>query len=254
MRADEAEGALGDALLTALDLRSRRYVFVVGSGGKTTLLFTLAGALARAGRAVITSTSTRIFPPTPEQSPRLIVEADPDRLIAALSADQGHATVVGARRSDGKLQGLSLPALDRLHEAGCAQHLLVEADGARGLPLKAHGPDEPVVSPAADLVIAVVGADSVGRPPTDEHVHRAALLRQRLGLHAAVPLSARDVARALLHPQGFLQGVAAETEVRIVIARAHAAPEQAEQLAEALGEADTAGRVTRVIIAELLDR
>jgi probable selenium-dependent hydroxylase accessory protein YqeC len=249
----EAGSARGGALLDALELRGHRYVFIVGSGGKTTLMFALAAALSRSGRRVITSTSTRIFPPTPRQSPRVVVEPDADRLIATLAATALPATAVAGRRPDGKLQGLPLPVLDRLRDAPFIDHLLVEADGSRGLPLKAHGPDEPVVSHAADLVIAVVGADSVGRLPTDEHVHRAELLRRRLGLSSdgSAPLSPDDVARAMLHHDGFLHAVAPGTQVRMLVSRADAAPTEAVQLAEAVARADTVDRVAQVLIAEL---
>ncbi len=246
---DEAE--LGEALLDALEIRDHRYVFIVGAGGKTSLMFALANALARAGRGVLTSTSTRIFPPTPDQSPCLVVEPDGDRLIATLSATALPATAVASRRPDGKLQGLSLPVLDRLRDAPFLDHLLVEADGSRGLPLKAHGPDEPVVSAAADLVVAVVGADAVGRLPTDEHVHRAQLLRARLGVDAHTPLSPEDVAAAVLHPDGFLRAVGPATEVCVLITRADAASSEAVRLADAVARADTGDRVARVLVAEL---
>ena len=99
--------------------------------------------------------------------------------------------------------------LDALVDARVAEHVLVEADGSAGRPLKAHAEHEPVVSARADLVIAVIGVDCLGRPMDDEHVHRAALLRERLGRPAGALVTPDDVAGIVLHRDGWLAKVAA---------------------------------------------
>ena len=45
--------------------------------------------------------------------------------------------------------------------------MLVEADGSRRLPLKAHAPHEPVIPANAQRVVLVVGADGFGKPIRD---------------------------------------------------------------------------------------
>ena len=49
--------------------------------------------------------------------------------------------------------------------------LLVEADGSRRLPLKAHAPHEPVIPKEAGCVLCVVGARGFDRP-IRKAVHR----------------------------------------------------------------------------------
>ncbi len=49
--------------------------------------------------------------------------------------------------------------------------MLVEADGSRRLPLKAHAPHEPVIPKEAGCVLCVVGAHGFDRP-IREAVHR----------------------------------------------------------------------------------
>ena len=49
--------------------------------------------------------------------------------------------------------------------------MLVEADGSRGLPLKAHAPHEPVIPDCAGQTVLVVGSGGLGRP-VREAVHR----------------------------------------------------------------------------------
>ncbi len=67
----------------------------------------------------------------------------------------------GGRRVDGggQVVGLGREALDAIHGAGLFDSILVEADGARGKPLKAPAPHEPVLPSRADCVVAVVGAE-----------------------------------------------------------------------------------------------
>ncbi len=54
-------------LIQALDVRRSEVISLIGGGGKTTLMFALAGELAATGEAVITTT-TRIFKPSASET------------------------------------------------------------------------------------------------------------------------------------------------------------------------------------------
>jgi len=128
---------------------------IIGGGGKTTLLGVLARELSPRG-TVLLCTSTHIRRP-----------ADVPVLTAAAEADvrAGFGThrvlCLGEGTPEGKLTAPLLP-FDVL--ATLADYVLVEADGARGLPLKAHAPHEPVIPENACRVVLVLGADGFGRP------------------------------------------------------------------------------------------
>lgn len=126
---------------------------IIGSGGKTSLMLRLANELCKKG-SVIVATSTHIFPP--EGMP--LVTGGAEEIDRALA---GHPVVcAGAFTQSGKLAAPSVP----FHElVRLADYVIVEADGARRLPLKAHAPHEPVI-PGGARVIAVVGASGFGRP------------------------------------------------------------------------------------------
>lgn len=128
---------------------------LIGGGGKTTLVYTLTEELRRKG-SVILCTSTRIMRPAQYEVMEKAGEAE---LSAALAAHG--AVCVGETAEDGKLAApqLSFETLARL-----ADYVLVEADGAKHLPFKAHAPHEPVIPPNAQRVVVVVGADGFGRP------------------------------------------------------------------------------------------
>ena len=128
---------------------------LIGGGGKTTLLYTLTEELRKKG-TVILCTSTRIMRPAQYE---VLERAGEVEASAALAAHG--AVCVGEMAESGKLAAptLSFDSLARL-----ADYVLVEADGAKRLPLKAHAPHEPVVPANAQRVVLVVGADGFGKP------------------------------------------------------------------------------------------
>ena len=133
----------------ALGLRAHRSAWLIGGGGKTSLMYALAHALAADGRTVITSTSTRIRPPRPDESPRLVLADEVPDLHAAVRAALAlspHVTVAHARiAGEDKLEGLPLDVLESLDDDALAAHLLVEADGSAGRSLKARIATSPPV-------------------------------------------------------------------------------------------------------------
>ena len=134
---------------------TRGVTALIGGGGKTTLLYTLAEELRRRGTVIVT-TSTHIQ--RPEQYP-VLLEGGKDAVAAALS-ENGVVCVAG-RSPEGKL---SAPALSFGVLSELADFVLVEADGSKRLPLKAHASHEPVIPACAGQTVCVVGADGFGRP------------------------------------------------------------------------------------------
>lgn len=179
-------------------------VALVGAGGKTTLLYGLARLLAAAGKTVITTTTTHIYPPSPVQSPRLMVDGapSPDAVRRALKRHR-HLTLARARREDvGKLAGFAPKDIAGL--AGVADVVLVEADGAAMLPLKAPAAHEPAVPPCTELCVAVLGLDGVDRPFQDA-VHRAGNASALCGATPESPVLPAHLAHLALHSDGLFR-------------------------------------------------
>ena len=134
---------------------------VIGSGGKTSLLAALARELP--GTVVLTTTTHILqFAGVP-----LVTSANADDVRAALAGSR--VVCVGSQaEKNGKLVTPEL-GIDVLAEL--ADHVFVEADGARRLPLKAHAPWEPVIPACSGRTILVLGASGLGRP-VREAVHR----------------------------------------------------------------------------------
>ena len=145
----------------ALGVR-RGVTAVIGGGGKTTLLGVLARELLRVGTVIVTTT-THIYPP--EDMP-FSETAVPAPLLC-----------VGTPQPSGKL---TAPRQSMRELACCADFVLVEADGAKRLPIKAHAAHEPVVPENASQVICVVGASGLNRS-VSQAVHRPELFAARTG-------------------------------------------------------------------------
>ena len=128
---------------------------LIGAGGKTTLMLTLGRELSRLGK-VLLCTTTKIFPP--EEIP-VLRSPTLDELREALAMYR--FVCAGTLLPNGKL---TAPDLDFSMLPGLADYILVEADGAHRLPIKAHAAYEPVIPPLADQTILVVGASAFGRP------------------------------------------------------------------------------------------
>lgn len=136
---------------------------VIGSGGKTTLLRVLGEELAKE-HSVLLCTSTKIRPfsdmPCAYHMSELEELRKQHRLLCA-----------GTPLDNGKLTALECSMAEL---AARFDYVLVEADGAARLPLKAHASHEPVIPPEANQTICVVGASGFGRPIC-EVVHRPAI-------------------------------------------------------------------------------
>lgn len=160
-----------------------KLITFTGGGGKTSIMYWLASAFAEAGKRVITTTTTKIFPPA---SSNLILQENcscfHDEIVSALKK---HSSVTVAQRFDntsGKLIGLEAETLSVLHQADIADTIFVEGDGAARKPLKAPAHHEPVIPVETDLCIGVMGLDSVYRPLCDSIAHRHEIFSRITGL------------------------------------------------------------------------
>lgn len=134
---------------------------LIGSGGKTSLLYTLAGELYKKGTVVV-ATTTHIH--RPEQFPLALTLQEARQLLK-----ENPIICVGSVAEDGKLKAPDFSGWDTL-----ADYTLVEADGSRRLPVKAHAAHEPVIPAGCENVICVVGASGFDKP-ISQVVHRPEL-------------------------------------------------------------------------------
>lgn len=246
-------------LADALELRSREVVAFVGAGGKTTAMFRLARELRDRGKRVVVTTTTKIFRPEVEEGVALVI-APAEKLVEAVQEAIRDAPIVVAGTGEipfdplPKLDSVPVPVVEALRDLPEVDHVLVEADGSRRLPLTAPIRDEPVIPPCAGLLVPVCGIDAIGLPLEEGYVRNATVIQELTGQPASALITEAVVATVLLHPQGNVRG--APPGVRIVpLINKVAGPVRVERAREVarllLGQQD--GRVRRVLLTGLLD-
>ncbi len=124
---------------------------VIGSGGKTTLLRVLARQLSARG-TVLLATTTHIL--RPDWCPFAATETE-----LRQGFQRSPIVCAGSYTPEGKLTAPDFPGWQR-----AADFVLVEADGSKRLPAKAHAPWEPVLPPERRRTVCVFGASALGRP------------------------------------------------------------------------------------------
>lgn len=131
---------------------------VIGGGGKTTLLHTLAKELSVKGTVVITTT-THIM--KSEVFHNVLMSKECDNLSYICEQIALHRCVCLGSEFCGEKLGAPYVSLDEL--SNVCDYVLVEADGSKHLPLKAHLEHEPVIPENTSQTILVVGVDAVGK-------------------------------------------------------------------------------------------
>jgi len=201
-----------------LDPQSHRAVSLVGGGGKTTLMYALAREAAAQGLRVIVTTTTHIWP-----HPRLPTTdcTDPGRLKQLLAR---HSILLVGKAGE-KLSGIGEIGLFR----AAASLVLIEADGSKGLPLKAPACHEPAVPPQSDAVIAVVGADCAGLP-IERACHRPERVCALLGTPPQHLIQPGDAALIAASPLGGRKNVSPEMVFRCAVNKADLNPRAALEI------------------------
>ncbi len=183
-----------------LDLRPADRVALVGSGGKTTVFWELAREYA--GQKVLLTTTTRMGLP-PADYPF----CEPGAVPALWPASRG--LFVGYKLGE-KVSGPTPAQLDSWELPGL-DLLVVEADGSRGVPVKAHADHEPVLPLTTTVVVAVLGMLALGMRAGE--AHRAELLCQRLGCDPELRLGESHLAMVL---EGYLERAPAPRQVIVL--------------------------------------
>jgi probable selenium-dependent hydroxylase accessory protein YqeC len=231
----EARGGL--SLLSPLGVNSKSVVTLIGSGGKTTIMLSLAAEAEAAGVKVIVTTTTKIWPVLGKP----LIETEE---AASLADRARHAlirsplVVLGESiTAEGKVRGLHPDLICRLARERIADFILVEGDGAAGRSLKAHRPGEPVVPACSSHVVIVAGIDAVGRIADDETVHRLEVFCRVSGARTGQVITPEQVTRSLLAARRYCPPGAA---VAYLLNKADDAPALAAARAVADGLADLA--------------
>lgn len=209
------KGAVAIKLYNALSLPPLGAVSLVGGGGKSSAMAFLAEECRAAGLSAVVSTTTHIG----RAQGRAIgpVVSSHSGLERAISAGLIPCAALPAPSNPEKLSSVPRELLtDALELAG---RLIVEADGAHRLPVKAPGDHEPQIFQPSAAVVAVAGLSALGKP-LGLVCHRPELTCALLGVSSETLLTPPLLARLLTSEQGQFKQVGHPERFRILLNQA----------------------------------
>lgn len=207
-------------------------VSVIGAGGKTTLIRALAEEYQSKGIPVIVTTTTHmlvenlpwfLLTPSPEGVKKLLGQYGmawigiPQVGMSQEGRDKGGGSCSHINRRVRKMGILPREFLEWV--LGYGVPVLIEADGARGLPIKAPAGHEPVLLPQTTHVLNVYGLDAIGKR-ISEVCFRGDRAAELLGKKTEDILQEGDIAALALSRQSGRKGAAAVLPYKIVLNKA----------------------------------
>ncbi len=158
------------SLKALLKLEAGSIVSVVGAGGKTSFIFSLAQELKTKYKVLVTTT-TKIYVPQREQYDFIAVEND--RILIekhCQSKEKGIYVFGHLIKEDNKLSALSDTSL--MDIAKYFDYILIEADGSKRKPIKGWNDAEPVISSNTTATVGILDIQVLGKAINEALVHR----------------------------------------------------------------------------------
>jgi molybdenum cofactor cytidylyltransferase len=192
-------------LSQALRLSGAASVALVGAGGKTSAMATLAKELQPP--LLVTSTTHLGAWQTTFADQHIILKKEDD--VNKIENDLSGIMLVTQEPYSNRLSGLSPENMHKIHDL-CNKHklpLLMECDGARQLPIKAPGSAEPVIPEFTDMVVVVAGLCGLGKPLSEQTVYNPDGFSRLGNLPKGKTITGIALARVLSHEQGGLKSI-----------------------------------------------
>ncbi len=222
-------------LIDAMTLKFPKIISMVGAGGKTSFIFTLAKEAAGLGKSVLITTTTAMFNPEHFQTgPTTPAQAFDHLFIGPardLPAPEPGTILVAAPAlisQDSKLTGYTPQDLSILLTPPRFDLVLIEADGARMRPVKAPADHEPVLPGRTDMVVGCIGLDGLDSPLDAPHVHRPEILATLSGQQMGDPVTAGTLILLAASHQGIFKSATPDMD-RILLLNKADTPQLTEQ-------------------------
>lgn len=222
-------------LIEALDIKFPKIISLVGAGGKTSFIFTLAKGAAMLGKSVLITTTTAMFNPEyVKTNPTAMVQYFEQMYIGPAGdlppANTGKILLAApALKAQGqKLAGYFLQDLAPLLSSSRFDLVLIEADGARMRPLKAPADHEPMIPRQTDMVVGCIGLDCLGTPLEASYVHRPEILAKLAGLPMGKKVTPHTLTHLIASDRGLFKSTDPHMKKSLVLNKADT-PHRAEQ-------------------------
>ena len=200
-------------LAQALRLENTARLAFVGAGGKTSAMFAIASDLKRrkpaAGPVLLTTTTHLAVEQCAIADSHFQVRSPDEVAQFALQRPTGTILFTGTSITAGRVSGPNTETLEEIFRLAEARGwpVLVEADGARLLPLKAPAEQEPSIPGWVNQVLVCAGLSGLGKSFGPDTVHRPEIYAQLTGLVKGDPITYQAITQVLNHPSGGLKNI-----------------------------------------------
>ncbi|TCS41280.1 selenium cofactor biosynthesis protein YqeC [Reinekea marinisedimentorum] len=181
-------------------------ISAVGAGGKTHTLYFLANLLKGHGHSVCVTTTTKMYMPKPGQVDNQIQFSELDNHSnTSVGITFIYASVVQDSGQQSKATGMTEQHVNELALLALFDFILVEADGAKGLPLKAPARHEPCIPKCTHLVIGVTSAELFLAPADATRIHRWPLFSELTGCEEGSIINEQVIGQLLTSNEGLFK-------------------------------------------------
>jgi len=209
-------------------------VAIVGAGGKSSFMLELA---RQSGPLALVTTTTHLGKSQVERADYSVEISninDWDRLVLP---ETGVVAITGGDEDGLRVRGPEIAIIEKLAELASDRNipLLIEADGARNLPVKAPARHEPAIPDFVHSVVVIAGVKGVGQSILNA-AHRPVEFARLAGCTQDERITPEHIVRVLIHGDGGLKKI----------------PPRAARIA-VINQADTtaelaiAGRIARMV-------
>lgn len=174
---------------SAMNISFGDVVSIIGSGGKTSLLYQLA--LENRNAKVILSTTTKMYPPSKTMSVN-----EPN----GVSDIKMGINIIYKEKKDGKLIGLSPQQLYKWSKS--SDFLFLESDGSRGLPLKGWKSYEPVIPTYCNITVGICTIHPIGKVCSADLIHRHDIFCTLTGARVGETLELSHIVKMISNSNG----------------------------------------------------
>lgn len=176
-------------------------VSIVGSGGKTTLMFLLAREFSRNNKVLVTTT-TKIYVPHINQFDFICCNVENYTLYNNMKCN-GIYVYGSSINNEGKLIGVNPHILER--QIKYFDYVLIEADGSKKKPIKGWKANEPVVLNNTSKTIGILPIDIIGKTVNEYNVHGLKPFRSITGSHLGDIINEDHIISLVLHKKGLFK-------------------------------------------------
>ncbi|MDQ0149426.1 selenium cofactor biosynthesis protein YqeC [Eubacterium multiforme] len=146
-----------------IDLEEKDIISVVGSGGKTTFIYTLAEEIRTS--KVMVSTTTKMFYPNKDEVDRFCLLNEEENIKI-----HNGITFIGEESHEKNKVGCSIDKIKRYSKY--FDYVLLEGDGSKRKPLKGWNEKEPVIIEDTTKTIGIIPINLIGDKISESNIHR----------------------------------------------------------------------------------